>query len=444
MSNPYSLFFPSFITPYFMFQNAQYLLLDIGSSSLKVYQFDNRNEQKLELLETKSFHFKQNLDSNNELKAEIKDEFIEYLLEIKNKFPNFKIKTYCTAFFRKIEVNYQQNLIFEVFDKAGIFLNIVSQELENFYLQKALIGRSNSSQKILLVNIGGGSTELIIIQNQKVLQKYNLDIGISHIIEEFPLINSEFCPYESKNIIKSIKNKISNQLPISTDSELKIAIYSGGEIDYMKICDYKLAQNTVFDDSLHPYQISLEGFSKGNEKILSKLSIQTLMSKMPKDPKWMLGARSCSLIAQSIFEYLGIETIIPSNANLIDGVICCEYQSVTLSGSFRKHLDFINKVKTNLEVQNVKILSPRFAIPKNPGEEFVIFEGEENQSPLELEKHHLDSIKNCDCLVVCNENGYVGASALIEIGFANSLNKNIIFMEKPTEFMLQTLPHQIY
>lgn len=64
-------------------------------------------------------------------------------------------------------------------------------------------------------------------------------------------------------------------------------------------------------------------------------------------------------------------------------------------------------------------------------------------SPLELERHHLHSIKESDTLIVCDPEGYVVASTLIEIGYAQALGKRIIFVEKPEEFMLNTLPAEI-
>lgn len=89
------------------------------------------------------------------------------------------------------------------------------------------------------------------------------------------------------------------------------------------------------------------------------------------------------------------------------------------------------------------MLSPKFTEPKNPGEQFVVFAGEEGRSPLELERHHLNSIIDSDALIVCDPQGYVGASAMIEIGLANALGKRIIFIEKPAEFMLYTLPAEV-
>ena len=88
----------------------------------------------------------------------------------------------------------------------------------------------------------------------------------------------------------------------------------------------------------------------------------------------------------------------------------------------------------------MKVLSPRFFESQNPGEEFVVFVGKENSFPLELERYHLNSIVHSDALIICNPEGYVGASALLEIGFVQALGKRIVFIEKPQEFLLNNLP----
>jgi hypothetical protein len=164
---------------------------------------------------------------------------------------------------------------------------------------------------------------------------------------------------------------------------------------------------------------------------------------MPNNPKWMHGARGCSAIAQAICQKYRIQTIIPSNSNIVNGIARQEFRYVTISGSFRKHLEYILKIKEKLEARGTKVLSPRFTEPKNPGERFVVFTGEEGLNPLELERYHLKSISESDVLIVCDPEGYVGASALLEIGFANAIGKRIIFVEKPEEFMLNALPAEV-
>jgi hypothetical protein len=211
----------------------------------------------------------------------------------------------------------------------------------------------------------------------------------------------------------------------------------------MQLTKYKLDDNKLFEDKLHPSVISFGNFVLKNEEIFKEISLTELESLMPSDPRWMHGARGCSALAQAIYTKYAINTIIPSNANLIDGVARQEFRTVTLSGSFRKHLEYILKVRNQLIGNNVEVLSPRFTDPKNPGEEFVVFAGEEGCSPLQLERRHLNAIDKSDALIVCDPDGYVGASAMLEIGYSHSSGKRIIFVEKPEEFMLNTLPAEV-
>lgn len=226
-------------------------------------------------------------------------------------------------------------------------------------------------------------------------------------------------------------------------NKVKLAFYSGGELTYMQLAGYKLQKNKLFIDRDHPSFISFNNFAKRNKEIFNEVTLTELEALMPDNPRWMHGARACSALAQAICEKYGVETIIPSNSNLIDGVARQEFRYVTISGSFRKHLDYILRVRKQLIEKRVEVLSPRFTETKNPGEEFVVFSGEEDLTPLQLERYHLDSISKSDALIVCDAEGYVEASALIEIGYAHCLGKRIIFTEKPEEFMLNTLPSEI-
>jgi len=67
--------------------------------------------------------------------------------------------------------------------------------------------------------------------------------------------------------------------------------------------------------------VSYEDFVKGNEKIFFDISIDELYNLMPNNPKWMDGARSGAVLPQAIFEKCNIKYIIPSDLNLINGVI---------------------------------------------------------------------------------------------------------------------------
>lgn len=413
------------------------LYIDIGSSTVKVYRKNLENILNLE--ETKSFHFKKDFDSKTWLNGNEKNNLINYLENIKQKYKNEKIKIFATAFFRKLEVNAKQNLIDEIFEKTWLFFNIISHDLESFYLEEALSSECTNEKPILLINIWWGSTELIVKEKNIITEKFNLEIWVWTVLKDFPNLNLDFSEYELEEVVNHIKNKIPN-----FDKKIDTAIYNWWELTYMKLVWYNLEKNIIFEDKQHPFLIKIENFKNKNKEVFKNISIKDLENLMPKDPLWMHWARSCSAIAEAILEKFWIQYLIPSDSNTIDWVVKKEFRKVTLSWSFRKHLDYIINIKNDLISKWYEILSPKFNVAKNPWEEFVIFEWEEWKSPLELERNHLKMIENWDALIVCNKDWYVWASSLIEIWYANVLWKRIIFTEKPEGFMSQTLPAEIW
>lgn len=411
------------------------ILIDIDSSTIKVYKSD---QMGINLLVQRSISFKDGFDPEGGISVSSKKELFELLDSVKEENKECQIKTYATGIFRNLINETRVSFIDECFTRTGLFFNIISHDLENFYLEMALVGKCLLNEPILLINIGGGSTELVVMYGKEAVERKNINLGVGMVITRFPSINEDISKVSLQEVVNFVKENIPD-----LSNKVKIAFYTGGELNYMQLANYPLKLNKLFIDNDHPFLISADDFSKRNEDIFEKVSLKELESFMPNDPKWMHGARGCSAIAQAICEKYQIKTIIPSNSNIINGVVRQEFRYVTISGSFRKHLDYILDIKGTLEDQGTKVLSPRFTEPKNPGEKFVVFTGEEGLSPLELERHHLSSISKSDALIVCDPEGYVGASALIEIGFANAIGKKVVFVEKPEEFMLNTLPAEI-
>ncbi|MEM5828517.1 MAG: hypothetical protein QW197_03410 [Candidatus Aenigmatarchaeota archaeon] len=416
-------------------ENRKKILIDVGSSTIKVYEYSNN---KLKLLLQRSIHFKDGFDPEAGISPQAKKELFELLDAIKEQNKDAIIKIYATGIFRKLKSETKIRFIDEVFLRTGLYFNIIDQDLENFYLEKALVGKCNLNEPLLLINIGGATTELVVMYGNEAIERKNLDIGVGIILSKFPQINEDI----SKISLEEIVDFVKNELP-SLKNKARIAFLTGGELTYMKLAKYPLKPNNLFDDEDHPFIISIEDYKTKNKEIFEKITLKELENLMPENPKWMHGARAFSAIAQAICEKYGIEIIIPSDSNIINGVVRQEFRYVTISGNFRKYLDYILKVKKKLEEKGVKVLSPRFSEPKNPGEEFVIFKGEENLSPLELERYHLNSIASSDALIVCNPDGYVDAHSILEIGFALALGKRIIFTEKPKEFILNNIPAEI-
>ena len=67
--------------------------------------------------------------------------------------------------------------------------------------------------------------------------------------------------------------------------------------------------------------INLEDYLDGTRRVFDEISIDELYELMPSNPKWMDGARSGAIIPLPLFRKANVKWIIPSDLNLINGVI---------------------------------------------------------------------------------------------------------------------------
>lgn len=106
--------------------------------------------------------------------------------------------------------------------------------------------------------------------------------------------------------------------------------------------------------------------------------------------------------------------------------------SVTISGSFNKHLDQIQKKILEFQKERFEVLSPAIspAISRKNG--FVRLETDRG-TPGEIELKHLEAISRSDLLYVINPKGYIGKSVALEIGYAISRDTPVYSLEKPND-----------
>lgn len=100
-----------------------------------------------------------------------------------------------------------------------------------------------------------------------------------------------------------------------------------------------------------------------------------------------------------------------------------------ISGSYRKHLNQITRIKLELESRHIAVLSPSGSIAINPDEEFVILDSDPVSHPKLLQDSVFAKIRRSSFLVVANVNGYLGAAAIMEIGYAIAIGLTIYTLE---------------
>lgn len=110
---------------------------------------------------------------------------------------------------------------------------------------------------------------------------------------------------------------------------------------------------------------------------------------------------------------------------------------IVVSGSFRKHFSGIQETILEFEQLEMCVLSPKLSRVVNPGSEFAILESDDIEDPKTLEQRHLDAIEKADALYLYNPGGYIGASATLELGWAQALGKPVFAKEKAEDFTLK-------
>jgi hypothetical protein len=289
------------------------ILIDVGSSSIKIYLLI---KGQLQIIDYKTINFKKNFNPQKGISKENFEEIVRLIKKVKEAHSTSPVYIYATAIFRKFEPNALKEFQRAFKEKTGFDFTVIDQEQENEYLELALLGKYITDDPILLINIGGGSSELVVVRENKTVERKNIDIGVGIINTEFPEINETVAttPQEKvaafvQQFIPKLKNKV------------HVAINTGRELHYMKITQYPLEDNILFEDPDHPYLIKTSLYIKKNDEVYAKIPLKDLETLMPDNPTWMHGARAYNVLAQTICKTYGIDLIIPSDSNLINGVV---------------------------------------------------------------------------------------------------------------------------
>ena len=284
---------------------------DIGSSTIKLYE----SEKELNLIEEKSIMFKKGFSEAGILQENI-DKLLEFIKEVKEKYnlTEKNAKIFATGIWRKIPSKQLGN-VKDNFKKMDLEFNVISHEKENYYFEKAMQG--NYKNRVMMVNMGGKTTELVVFNDDKVENRVNLNIGVSDVFEQCPNINELNNKINKEEII----NKLENLIPENIDFNCDIAIHTGGELRFQKLVKYNLQDNTFFDDGVHKVFVTYEDFDKKNDELLNKVSLEELRKLMPTNPDWMNGAKAGVLLGEAIVKKANIKNIVPSDLNLINGVV---------------------------------------------------------------------------------------------------------------------------
>lgn len=289
--------------------------IDLGSSTIKVYRY----EESLQLLEEHSIYFKNGFSKEYGMSAENKEALYQYFSQLKEKYNFYYENThiFVTGIFRELSYENRKELVLEFNRRFDLHFEIISHNIENYYIGKAM-ENDYQGKKVMIINMGGKTTELVTFVNNQISNRVNLKIGVGDLLNEFPQVNDEYSSVSIEEINSFVKERLTD---VSFDQDYDCAIFTGGEERFELLTDFSLVPNTLFQDGIHSHMIDLPGYIDGVKHVFFDLSLDDLYHLMPQNPKWMDGARAGAILPLAIFELANIPYIVPSDLNLIHGVI---------------------------------------------------------------------------------------------------------------------------
>lgn len=289
--------------------------IDLGSSTIKVYQY----QEKLVLLEEHSIYFKNDFDSEKGISPSNLEELCRYFEELLDKY-HFRYENthiFVTGIFRNLNSDRRCELVKLFNEKFDLHFNIISHGIESYYLAKAMEHDYND-KKVLIINMGGKTTELVTYHHGRVVDTKNLTIGVAEMLNQFSKVNDSISGNSVEEMEAFVLDKLSS---VSFDDDYDCAIFTGGEERFELLTKFPLVKNTLFEDGVHSYMVSLDDYVVGTKRVFFEYTMDDLYKLMPSNPKWMDGARSGAVLPLAIFRKANIPWIVPSDLNLIHGVI---------------------------------------------------------------------------------------------------------------------------
>ena len=291
--------------------------IDLGSSTIKVYSY----RKELTLLEEHTIYFKKDFTKETGISDENKKELYAYFANLKKKYHFLYENThiFVTGIFRELSYEKKQEFVRDFNNLLDLQFTIISHGIENYYLGKATEHFYNG-KKVLIINMGGKTTELVTYQQGKVTDRKNIVMGVADLMQAFPKVNEALSEVSIEEMNDFVKKKLAD---VSFDTDYDCAIFTGGEERFEKLTQFNLEVNDLFDDGIHKYKLSYKNYIEGTKKVFfdSTYTMENLYKLMPGNPKWMDGARPGAILPLAIFDLANIHTIIPSDVNLIHGVI---------------------------------------------------------------------------------------------------------------------------
>lgn len=310
--------------------------IDVGSFELnmKIFEFSGKNSMRE--LDSITQHVDLGTDTyaGGKISNEKMDELCRTLKEFADIMKAYQVsayKAYGTSAIRETENTYIVQDQIE--QRTGIRVEILSNSEQRFLDYKSIASKGESFRKIIegktaIVDIGGGSLQLSLFDNDTLVSTQNLRLGVLRIQELLHHINAKSTQLE--NLIDEMATA-----QLSTYKKL-----------YLK--DREIENIIIVDDYISPWVVK-RAMQEKDKSVLRKDEVENLMNILRNNSTMEIAKRMdiaeekvplvfiSAVLTKRIAEMMGAELVWAPGVTLCDGIA---YEYAEQHKMFRGEHDF--------------------------------------------------------------------------------------------------------
>ena len=289
--------------------NNKFAIIEIGSYNTKTHIYENGNLINDTIA---TIMFKSNYDKNNKIlkeDLELLYKEIEKALEYTDN-----VHLYGCSIFRKLSKKELNEINKELNNKYKLKIEVITQEDEAKYTAIGCYSDINYDGNICIFIGGGGSIELIFVNNKKVIGKHFYNFGVVDVTKRFPSLKEDIPTCTFDDVYKYIEELI-NDIKIKSD----VLILAGGDhLYWYNNAGYKLLKNKLYKNDSQKYMITKE-LSDQYDRDTLVTSLDRIRNNSD-NPSWFDGSRAMKVITNLISDKVEAKYIIPTRINMEDGL----------------------------------------------------------------------------------------------------------------------------
>ena len=289
--------------------NNKLAIIEIGSNNTKTHVYE---DGKTIYDNNTTIEFKANYKKNNKIEDADLESLYKVIETAKEHTENIHI--YGCSIFRNLSQEELDEINNTIDEKYGFKIEVVSQEDEAKYTAMGCYSNIDYDGTICVFIGGGGSTELLFVNNKEIIDKKYYNFGVVDVTSKFETLKEDIptCTFDE---VYDYIDSLVNDINVKAD----VLILAGGDHFYWyNNAGYELLENTLYKNENQKYMITKEMSDKYDRDALVT-SMDRIRSNSD-NPKWFDGSRAMKVITNLISNKIDAKYIIPTRINMEDGL----------------------------------------------------------------------------------------------------------------------------